>query len=90
MKTHGSEVYALFNKKFSSFALFEGKHGTHFVPYQVSPRFHARGQDKKFIVGLRKWLVDYKLDSGIFMNTSIVNCKTAYKHYKGLMLQVEQ
>uniref|UniRef100_A0A5B7BNF8 Putative protection of telomeres protein 1b-like isoform X1 n=1 Tax=Davidia involucrata TaxID=16924 RepID=A0A5B7BNF8_DAVIN len=64
MKTHGQEVYALFNKKFSSFALFEGKHGTNFVPYQVSPNFHPRDQDKKFIVGLRKWSADKELDAG--------------------------
>lgn len=60
MKTHGSEVYALFNKKFSSFALFDGKHGSSFVPYQVSSKYHAREQDKKFIVGLREWMVDHE------------------------------
>ncbi|KAI5660283.1 hypothetical protein M9H77_29076 [Catharanthus roseus] len=58
MKTHGSEANAIFNKRFSSFALFEGKHGTSFVPYQVSSKYHAREQDKKFIVGLRRWAVD--------------------------------
>lgn len=64
MKTHGREVYALFNKKFSSFALFEGKYSTKFDPYQLSPNFWARDQDKKFIVGLRKWSVNYQLDRG--------------------------
>ncbi|GAA0145442.1 DNA metabolism protein [Lithospermum erythrorhizon] len=58
MKTNGPEVYALFNKKFSSFALFEGKTGASFVPYQLSTKFTAREQDKKFITGLRKWMTD--------------------------------
>ncbi|KAG9150868.1 hypothetical protein Leryth_002997 [Lithospermum erythrorhizon] len=59
MKTNGPEVYALFNKKFSSFALFEGKTGASFVPYQLSTKFTAREQDKKFITGLRKWMTDH-------------------------------
>ena len=71
MKTHGSEIYAVFNKKFSSFALFEGKHSTDFIPYQVSSKFHARQQDKKFIVGLRRWLVDHRLDIGITSDTKL-------------------
>ncbi|KAJ8549323.1 hypothetical protein K7X08_033030 [Anisodus acutangulus] len=37
MKTHGPDIYALFNKK---------------------------EQDKKFIRGLMKWLVDRKIDTG--------------------------
>ncbi|KAI3747340.1 hypothetical protein L6452_09794 [Arctium lappa] len=57
MKIHGSEVYAIFNKKYSSFALYEGRDGSRFVPYQVSSKFHAREQDKKFIAGLRKWTI---------------------------------
>ncbi|XAR63970.1 hypothetical protein NMG60_11024143 [Bertholletia excelsa] len=58
MKTHGPEVYGLYNKKFSSFALYEGKYSTNNSPYQVSPKFRPRDQDKKFITGLRKWLED--------------------------------
>lgn len=65
MKTHGREVYALFNKKFSSFALFEGNYSANFAPYQLSPNFRPRDQDKKFIVVLRKWSIDY-LDRGIW------------------------
>lgn len=65
MKMHGNEVYALFNKKFSSFAIFEGKYGVDFRPYQVSSNFHPREQDKKFVKGLRKWLADSELEKGI-------------------------
>ncbi|XP_071903411.1 protection of telomeres protein 1b-like [Coffea arabica] len=64
MKMHGSEVYAVFNKKFSSFALFEGKHGRSFVPYQFSATYHAREQDKKFILELRKWLIEHPNETG--------------------------
>ena len=67
MKTHGQEVYALFNKKFSSFAIFEGKYDEDFSPYQVSSKFRPRDQDKKFIRGLRKWLTDSGIDKGISM-----------------------
>ncbi|EOY21313.1 hypothetical protein QUC31_007276 [Theobroma cacao] len=61
MKTHEGDVYAIFNKRFSSFALYEGKNGEGFHPYQVSLRFHAREQDEKLIADLRKWLADSKV-----------------------------
>ncbi|KAK3028193.1 hypothetical protein RJ639_039476 [Escallonia herrerae] len=71
MKTHGSEVYALFNKKSSQFALFEGKHSTNFVPYQVSYKYRARDQDKKLILGLRKWLTEFQLNTGSNNSSSL-------------------
>ncbi|KAK4843424.1 hypothetical protein QYF36_007901 [Acer negundo] len=61
IKTHNGEAYALFNKKFSSFALYEGKNGEDLLPYQVSLRFRPREQDKKFVGGLRKWLSNFQL-----------------------------
>lgn len=64
MKTHGPDIYALFNKKFSSFAIFDGKNDSNILPYQCSSKYHAREQDKKFILGLMKWLVDHKIDTG--------------------------
>ncbi|KAF8034285.1 hypothetical protein BT93_C0549 [Corymbia citriodora subsp. variegata] len=63
MKTHEREVYAFFNKKFSSFALYEGLSGGDFVPYQVSARFRTRELDKKFIADLRKWLTGFQLNT---------------------------
>jgi len=71
MKTHCGEVNAVFNKRFSSFALYEGKDGKDFLPFQVSSKFCPRDLDKKFIEGLRKWLVDFQLDEGIFKNKYI-------------------
>ncbi|KAL0464148.1 UNVERIFIED_CONTAM: Protection of telomeres protein 1b [Sesamum latifolium] len=64
VKIRGSEVYALFNKAFSSFALFEGRDhsGKELVPYQISSRYKARDQDKKFILGLRKWSMQHKIE----------------------------
>ncbi|XP_070051519.1 protection of telomeres protein 1b isoform X4 [Nicotiana tomentosiformis] len=65
MKTHGPEIYALFNKKFSSFAIFDRKDNSNFLPYQCSLKYHAREQDKKFILGLMKWLDDHQIDTGL-------------------------
>ncbi|KAJ8540812.1 hypothetical protein K7X08_001628 [Anisodus acutangulus] len=59
MKVHESVIYAVFNKKFSTFALFDGKLSTSFLPYQCHSIYLAKEQDKKFILGLRIWLVDH-------------------------------
>ncbi|XVF53782.1 hypothetical protein PTKIN_Ptkin05aG0126400 [Pterospermum kingtungense] len=61
MKVHDGDVYAIFNKKFSSFALYEGKDGEGFHPYQVSLRFNTREQDEKIIADLRKWIANSKV-----------------------------
>lgn len=65
MKTHDGEVYALFNKKFSSFALYEGIDGKDFTQYQVSARFSSRELDKKFVADLRSWLLNFEVNIGI-------------------------
>ncbi|KAG8475884.1 hypothetical protein CXB51_032657 [Gossypium anomalum] len=56
MTVHEGDVYAIFNNKFSSFALYDGKDGDSFHAYKVSLRFHAREHDEKRIASLRKWL----------------------------------
>lgn len=71
MKTHQGEIYAVFNKKFSSFALYEGKDGSGFLPYDVSPKFRCRDLDKKFILSLRDWLVGFEIDEGLSMKCSV-------------------
>lgn len=63
MKTHNAETYALFNKKFSSFALYEGKYGQSYNPYQASLKFQPRDQDMMFVDGLRKWVDGFQLDT---------------------------
>ncbi|KAM3361780.1 protection of telomeres protein 1b [Capsicum galapagoense] len=65
MKTHGPDIYALFNKKFSTFAIFDRKNNSNFLPYQWSPKYQAREEDKKFILGLMKWVADHKIDAGL-------------------------
>lgn len=61
IQMHNSEVYAIFNKRFSSFALYEGKDGQNLHPYQTSVRFHHREEDEKLTAGLRNWLDNVKL-----------------------------
>ncbi|MBA0773147.1 hypothetical protein Gotri_008445 [Gossypium trilobum] len=56
MTVHEGDVYAIFNNKFSSFALYDGKDGDNFHPYKVSLRFHEREHDEKIIASMRKWL----------------------------------
>lgn len=65
MKTHNTEIYALFNKKFSTFALYEGKYGQSCDPYQTSTRFRRRDQDMTFVAGLRKWVDSFQLDTAL-------------------------
>lgn len=75
MKNHGWEVNAVFNKKFSSFALYKGRESENLLPYQVSSKFRPRELDNKFIEGLRKWFVNFQLDEGIlkFKSLSLSN-----------------
>ncbi|KAJ4951684.1 hypothetical protein NE237_028516 [Protea cynaroides] len=64
IKVHHGETCALFNKKISSFALFGGKSSRNFIPFQVSPKYHSRDDDKKFITDIRTWLLNFQLDAG--------------------------
>ncbi|GAB4842735.1 hypothetical protein Ancab_012710 [Ancistrocladus abbreviatus] len=69
IKVHTKEIYALVNKKFSSFALYEGKYGESFTPYQASAKFCPRVQDKTLIADLRKWSdgIQFDIVSGEFV-----------------------
>ncbi|KAH6825766.1 hypothetical protein C2S53_006872, partial [Perilla frutescens var. hirtella] len=64
IRPRNKEVYAMFNKKLSTFALFEGRGSSikELVPYQISPRYKPTDQDKKFIMGLRKWSPGDKIE----------------------------
>ncbi|OIW10135.1 hypothetical protein TanjilG_21972 [Lupinus angustifolius] len=61
VKKHGEEINAVFNKRYSSFALYKGEDGDDVAPYQFSSKFLQRDEDKNFIVNLRKWLVSFEL-----------------------------
>ncbi|KAF3774849.1 Protection of telomeres protein 1a [Nymphaea thermarum] len=65
MKIHKQEVLGHYNKKFSSFALFEGRSGKDFSPYQASSRFQVTKHDKVCIEKLRTWLATDNYDSGV-------------------------
>ncbi|XP_044505501.1 protection of telomeres protein 1b isoform X2 [Mangifera indica] len=71
MKIDDGQAYALFNKKFSSFALYERKDGEDILPYQASVRFHRREPDKKLIIGLRKWFHSFQLKED-FINFTLL------------------
>lgn len=64
ISTRGSEVYAMYNKKFSAFALYEGRDfgEKEFAPYQSSRKFSFREQDKRLIKGMRNWLMHNKIE----------------------------
>ncbi|KAI9091323.1 hypothetical protein K1719_028134 [Acacia pycnantha] len=61
IRKYGEEINAVFHKKISSFALYNGKDDDHFVPYQVSSKFQPRVTDITLIDMLRKWLISFKL-----------------------------
>ncbi|KAL6545541.1 hypothetical protein OROGR_009415 [Orobanche gracilis] len=61
--SRGPDVFASFNKKLSSFALFKGRDCSckEFVPYQISSNYKPREDDKKFITALRQWSIQHKI-----------------------------
>ncbi|XP_058092744.1 protection of telomeres protein 1a-like isoform X3 [Magnolia sinica] len=65
MKDHKGNAQALFNKKCSSFALFEGKSCMGFIPYQIYSNFHITDQDEVLVTQIRTWLAHYKFDAGM-------------------------
>ncbi|WCJ42080.1 Nucleic acid-binding OB-fold-like protein [Euphorbia peplus] len=68
IKKYEEEVNAVYNKKFSHFTLYKGEgEGDGYedcLPYLYTSRYYPRDQEKKFIVGLRKWLPDFHSDEG--------------------------
>ncbi|PWA63323.1 nucleic acid-binding, OB-fold-like protein [Artemisia annua] len=48
----------------------QGRCDSKFAPYQVSPKFHPRVQDKKFIERLRKWTVSHQPETGTQSETA--------------------
>ncbi|XP_010452557.1 PREDICTED: protection of telomeres protein 1b [Camelina sativa] len=71
------KITALCNETSSSstFALFNGKHGVGFVPYQSLPKFLIREQDKSFLSNLREWLITYKFEDGSCCFTPLKDIK---------------
>ncbi|XP_071706562.1 protection of telomeres protein 1b-like [Rutidosis leptorrhynchoides] len=88
IKNHRSGVNALFDKRFSSFALYYGSGGSNHVPYQVSPKFHHGNQDKKFIERLRKWTVSHRPERAPISSSSLSEIKIARGHQFDLICKV--
>ncbi|XP_010929394.1 protection of telomeres protein 1a isoform X1 [Elaeis guineensis] len=63
MKIHNGEFYCVYNKRFSSFALFEGKTAESFSAYQTSTGYKATDHDNEFLSQLRTWLLNYLHDA---------------------------
>lgn len=88
IKNHRSGVNALFDKKFSSFALYDGKGSSNLVPYQVSSKFHPGKQDEKFIERLRKWTVSHQPERAPSCSLSLNEIKIAKGHQFDLICKV--
>ncbi|KAE8663952.1 Zinc finger family protein, putative isoform 1 [Hibiscus syriacus] len=56
MEIYEGVIYAVYNKNFSSFALYDGKDGQSYRPYQGHLKLPAEDQDRMMITGLRNWL----------------------------------
>ncbi|CAH2073870.1 unnamed protein product [Thlaspi arvense] len=65
------KITALCNESSSSFALVNGKHDEDFIPYQSSPKFQMREQDKNFLSNLREWMITYDFEDGSCCFTSL-------------------
>ncbi|KAK9289118.1 hypothetical protein L1049_017591 [Liquidambar formosana] len=64
IKNHDGELYALFNKKASSFALLDGKFSVGIYPYQDSTGCSSLDFDKPLITDLRKWRLSSQFHPG--------------------------
>ncbi|KAF9615220.1 hypothetical protein IFM89_022482 [Coptis chinensis] len=64
IQSHNGKVNAHFNKKVSTFALYEGKCSKSFIPYQSSSSYFLKDLDMDFIASLRTWLFNFQLNSG--------------------------
>ncbi|WVZ86029.1 hypothetical protein U9M48_032874 [Paspalum notatum var. saurae] len=56
MITMHGEFFVLFNKKSSSFALFEGKGSKDCSPYQSSMKYQGSSHDNELLTQMRTWL----------------------------------
>ncbi|CAM0904258.1 unnamed protein product [Alopecurus aequalis] len=56
IKMHLGEFFVNFDKKSSSFALFEGKSSTELRPYQTCMKYHGSKYDNEILTNMRMWL----------------------------------
>ncbi|KAL5972334.1 hypothetical protein ACLOJK_041587 [Asimina triloba] len=85
MKNHNGAVYALFDKKYSSFAVLESRSSVDFKPYHVSPRFDIINDDRVSVMRIRAWLANHRFEVGLGESSArnkkplTAECFTEYK-----------
>ncbi|XP_073012625.1 protection of telomeres protein 1a-like isoform X4 [Typha latifolia] len=63
IRIHDGGFYCLYDKRFSSFALFSRKTITDLKPYQISTKYGESDRDNEHLSQLRTWLVDQPPDA---------------------------
>ncbi|CAA7026781.1 unnamed protein product [Microthlaspi erraticum] len=85
------KITALCNETSSSFAVFSGKHGEDFTPYQSSPKFQMREQDKNFLTNLREWMITYSFEDGSCCFTSLKDVKEGeYSNLSSMIVHISK
>lgn len=64
VKIFNGDVYFLFNKKLSTFALFHGNSDMGLNPYQTSVNYHATDRSRELLVQLRTLSFEKSDDAG--------------------------
>ncbi|XP_068665564.1 protection of telomeres protein 1b-like isoform X2 [Aristolochia californica] len=68
MRVHKNEVYALFDKKLSAFALLGGESTGSFLPYQICFEVAIDDHMQTCIGQLRTWLIGHPFSAGVNVN----------------------
>lgn len=64
MKAYNGNHYCLYNKRFSSFALFEGITSIGINPYEISSKYCRSDGDNALLLELRRWSIDHLPTAG--------------------------
>ncbi|KAF4352741.1 hypothetical protein F8388_003394 [Cannabis sativa] len=86
MKTHGGEVYVVFNNKSSTFAVYDGNDNERLLPYQTYPIIIQRDVGKKLVTRLRKWFIDLQFDEGANVWLNLLNKPRMLVHKSSSLL----
>ncbi|KAL8160688.1 hypothetical protein V2J09_002225 [Rumex salicifolius] len=63
IKAFNGKVNAVFNKRTSAFAIYEGKYAQKVAPYHCSPNYHTHEEDKQVVDALWNWLNNAQFDT---------------------------
>lgn len=67
MNIRDGEHYCVYDKRYSSFALFEGTTSENLVPYQTSEKYNATDHDTVYIKQMREWSSERVIHEGNFI-----------------------